>query len=441
FVIFALINVYLSRQGRYFQELQEAKVNLAGFLNKPVKQSQFYNVLLQVFGTTADATANAKTPSLGLKYFQSFSERSSNRSHLRILLAEDNVINQKVAIHLLERIGYRADIAANGIEVLDALKRVPYDAILMDVQMPQMDGIEATRRIHQDYPEEKRPWIIAMTANAMQGDRDKCLNAGMDDYVTKPIRRDRLVEALNRCKLPMRKDRSLPGNDSALVKRDPPKKPVTYKQKFINGKVKSNSQLEETALVKSTFATPASSSNDNQIKLVSQAGLPELAAVDEHLIDLDNAPETDKATARDLDLLENVSEAEDEKKSAINSKTLEDFRNLYDDQPDTLIILIKDYLADGNKHMDIIRKSIKKHDYTALKGASHTLKSSSALLGAINFYELCQELEHMTRAVVESGADFNLKKALEIFSLVETEWEQVQEELNQEIGSRGVGGS
>ncbi|NEN91109.1 MAG: response regulator [Okeania sp. SIO3H1] len=439
-----LMFTYLGK-AEIFRELQEAKVNLAGFLNKPVKQSQFYNVLLQVFGTTADATVSAKTPSLGLKYFQKFSERSSDRSYLRILLAEDNVINQKVAIHLLERIGYRADVAANGIEVLEVLKRVPYDVILMDVQMPEMDGIETTRRIHQDYPEEKRPWIIAMTANAMQGDRDKCLNAGMDDYVTKPIRRDQLVEALNRCKLPIRKEKSTPRDDSALVKRDPPKKPVTYKQqKFINGKVKSNFQLEEAALVKNTFPTPGSSSsllpsNDDQIKLISQAGLQELAAVDENLIDLENSPERDRAIATDLDLLENILEAEDEKKSAINPKTLEDFRNLYDDEPDTLIILIQDYLVDGNKHMDIMRKSIKKHDYTSLKGASHTLKSSSALLGAINFSQLCQELEHMTRAVIESGADFNLKKALEILSLVETEWERVQEELNQEIGSRRDG--
>lgn len=437
-----LMFTYLGK-AEMFRELQEAeaKVHLAGFLNKPVKQSQFYNVLLQVFGTTVDATANAKTPSLGLKYFQSFSSRSSGRSRLRILLAEDNVINQKVAIHLLERIGYRADVAANGIEVLDALKRSPYDVVLMDVQMPDMDGIEATRRIHQDYPEEKRPWIIAMTANAMQGDRDKCLNAGMDDYVTKPIRRDRLVEALNRCKLPIRNEKSSPRNDSALVKRDPPKKPVTYKQKFINSKVKSNSQLEETALAKSTFPTPGSSnsllpSNDDEMKLISQAGLQELSSSADNLIDLENVPETDRAITTDVDFLENILEAEDEKKSAIFPNTLADFRNLYDDEPDTLIILIQDYLADGNKHMNIMRKSIKNHDYTTLKGASHTLKSSSALLGAINFSQLCQELEHIARAVVESGVDFNLKKAIEILSLVETEWERVKEELTEEIGSR-----
>ncbi|MDY7004385.1 MAG: response regulator [Cyanobacteriota bacterium] len=438
-----LMFTYLGK-AEIFRGLQEAKVDLAGFLNKPIKQSQFYNVLLQVFGTTADGTANAKTPSLGLKYFQKFSERSSDRSHLRILLAEDNVVNQKVAIHLLGRIGYRADIAANGIEVLDALKRVPYDAILMDVQMPQMDGIETTRRIHQDYPEEKRPWIIAMTANAMQGDREKCLNAGMDDYVTKPIRRDRLVEALNRCKLPIRNEKSTPRNGSALVKRDSPQKSVSDGEKILNGKVKSNSQLEEAALVKSTFPTPGSSSsllpsNDDEFKQIFQAGLQELAGLDEILIDLEDGPESDGAIARDLDLLENILEAEDEKKSAIDPKILEDFSDLYDDEPESLIILINDYLVDGNEYMNVIRKSIKNNDYTALKRASHTLKSSSAVLGAINFSQLCEELELMSRAVVESGVDFNVKKAIEILSLLETEWERVQEELSQEIGSGGVG--
>merc|ERR1739838_864007 len=133
----------------------------------------FYNVLLQVFGTTEEREVNAKTPSLGVQYFKDFSEKSSDYSVLSILLAEDNVVNQKVAVHLLKRIGYCADVVANGIEVLDALERVPYDVILMDLEMPNMDGIEVTSQIYQKYPEEKRPWIIAMTANAMQGDREK----------------------------------------------------------------------------------------------------------------------------------------------------------------------------------------------------------------------------------------------------------------------------
>ena len=123
--------------------------------------------------------------------------RLGQRLPLRILLAEDNAVNQKVALRLLERMGYRADVAANGLEALAALQRQPYDVVLMDVQMPEMDGLEASRRIKQNWPPAPEPRIIAMTANAMQGDREKCLAAGMDDYITKPIRTEALVAALS----------------------------------------------------------------------------------------------------------------------------------------------------------------------------------------------------------------------------------------------------
>jgi CheY-like chemotaxis protein len=115
---------------------------------------------------------------------------------LRILLAEDNVVNQKLALRLLQQMGYRADVASNGIEAIESIERQTYDVVLMDVQMPEMDGLEAARRICARYPPGARPRIVAMTANAMQGDREMCLAAGMDDYLTKPIRVERLVEAL-----------------------------------------------------------------------------------------------------------------------------------------------------------------------------------------------------------------------------------------------------
>ena len=123
-------------------------------------------------------------------------------SAARVLLAEDNAVNQKVALHLLAAIGYRADVAANGLEVLEALRRQHYDIVLMDVQMPEMDGLEAARHIVAEQPDRaKRPWIIAITANAIQGDREICLEAGMDDYVSKPIRKAELAEALRRVPL------------------------------------------------------------------------------------------------------------------------------------------------------------------------------------------------------------------------------------------------
>ena len=121
----------------------------------------------------------------------------AQRHPLRILLAEDNVVIQKLAMRLLQQMGYRADLAANGVEVIECVSRQAYDVVLMDVQTPEMDGLEASRPITTRWHKAERPRIVAMTANAMQGDREACLAAGMDDYVTKPIRVDALVEALD----------------------------------------------------------------------------------------------------------------------------------------------------------------------------------------------------------------------------------------------------
>jgi CheY-like chemotaxis protein/HPt (histidine-containing phosphotransfer) domain-containing protein len=120
----------------------------------------------------------------------------ARRLPLRVLLADDNPINQKVGLTVLQKLGYHADIAANGVEVLRALEQKAYDILFLDVQMPEMDGLEAARQIHQRWSADKRPRIIAMTGNALKGDREKCLQAGMDDYISKPVRISELQSAL-----------------------------------------------------------------------------------------------------------------------------------------------------------------------------------------------------------------------------------------------------
>jgi len=165
---------------------------LAASLSKPVKPSQLFDTIARVFGLAAPAAPAASVPA-----------ESGTVSALRLLLAEDNPVNQKVALHMLAKLGYRADTAANGLEVLAALKRQPYDVIFMDVQMPEMDGLEATRRIRAEQPPgSPGPWIIALTANAIEGDREITLQAGMDDYLTKPVKSADLAAALARVRLP-----------------------------------------------------------------------------------------------------------------------------------------------------------------------------------------------------------------------------------------------
>lgn len=174
--------------------LDNAKLSMGIFtaqLYKPVKQSHLYDVLISVL---TDRPSKAPPPSTNV-----LNPQISAKLPLRILLAEDNIVNQKVALRILERLGYRADVVGNGLEVLEALQRQQYDVVLMDVQMPEMDGLAATRNICLQWPEDKRPRVIAMTANAMQGDEAKCLAAGMSDYISKPVRVEELIRALSKC--------------------------------------------------------------------------------------------------------------------------------------------------------------------------------------------------------------------------------------------------
>jgi GAF domain-containing protein/DNA-binding response OmpR family regulator len=162
---------------------------VAAFLIKPVKPSALHDTLATVLAGQASSVP-VRAAGTGI-------DRDFGLRHpLRILLVEDNPVNQKLAIRLLERMGYRADVAGDGLEAIAAIEGSVYDLVLMDVQMPQLDGLEATRRIRRRWPGTTGPRIVAMTANAMEGDREMCLAAGMDDYVSKPIRPESLNEAL-----------------------------------------------------------------------------------------------------------------------------------------------------------------------------------------------------------------------------------------------------
>ncbi|MEZ0217643.1 MAG: response regulator, partial [Rariglobus sp.] len=184
------------------RKMQEAGIDAS--LSKPIKQSHLFDSLVTAIGKTGVTTPSVpKSGTLPLPPVSASLRATLDTS--RILLAEDNAVNQKVALAMLAKLGSSADAVADGIEVLDSLQRIPYSLILMDYQMPEMDGLEATRIIRKRELDSGQacPWnapvyIIALTASAMQGDREKCLSVGMNDYVSKPVRPGELQAALER---------------------------------------------------------------------------------------------------------------------------------------------------------------------------------------------------------------------------------------------------
>ncbi len=180
-----ILSSVLQRTQDYAQQ-----VEIDAYLTKPVRQSQLYDSIAVAMSRAAQPDA----PSLVTSYPTA---KTQTTVQVKILLAEDNIVNQKVAVRMLEKLGCRVDAVANGLEALDALRRISYDLVLMDCQMPEMDGYIATGAIReQEATTGIHIPIIAMTANAMTGDRERCLQAGMDDYISKPIKSDQLLEVL-----------------------------------------------------------------------------------------------------------------------------------------------------------------------------------------------------------------------------------------------------
>jgi len=223
------ILVLMTSMGRRGDAKRYEEIGFAAYLTKPVKQSQLYDCLAMVTGTQKE---EAKERPVKIVTRHSLSE--DKKYKVRILLAEDNIINQKVALSILGKLGYSANAVANGKEAVKALEMIPYDIVLMDCQMPEMDGYEATREIRKMEDKRQNPGktnsitqritsnkqqaadfqqkqsfinlqssinsipIIAMTANAMKGDREKCLKAGMDDYLSKPVKPQEISEMLEK---------------------------------------------------------------------------------------------------------------------------------------------------------------------------------------------------------------------------------------------------
>ncbi|MCA1993731.1 MAG: GAF domain-containing protein, partial [Coleofasciculus sp. S288] len=363
--------VMLTSIGKIETSDLSAQANFAAFLTKPIKQTHLYDVLIRILG--GQPIKVRPTDSLSPKIDPQFAQRLP----LRILLAEDNVVNQQVALHLLQRMGYRADVVGNGLEVLDALSRQFYDVVLMDVQMPEMDGLTAARHICQEWLPVERPRLIAMTANAMQGDREMCLKAGMDDYISKPIHMEELVRVLSQCQETLKVGR-LPIEGS--------NEPLKVSRLQVEA---SKEQLDVNPL-------PVKNSNDN-LKPTTYNPSPDV---------LD-------ATA---------------------------FRALRDmlSQDDVLALVIDSYLEEAPQLLQAMRKVLKPlnpeavdpEDRIGLQRAAHTLKSTSAMFGAITLSQLCQELEAIAPTGSLAGAPATLAQLEHEYETVKAALLQKRQHLN-----------
>ena len=313
------------------------EVNFAAWLPNPVKKSRLYEAILDIFAQPSPPEFKTRESEIAVRkvYRQenvSESEVTTPALPLKILLAEDNRVNQQVALLILEKLGYRADTVSDGQEVLKALQRRNYDLVLMDVEMPQMDGFTAARLICQGWQPQERPQIVAVTAYAMQGDREKCLQAGMDGYVSKPIRESELLPVLERA---------------------------------------SNIAQEKKSNLKKSSST-----------------LTSFQVIDHQV--LDSLKKLGKAKAKGI-----------------------------------VTTIIEQYFEDAPQNIAKIHNAIAEGNPQALRHASHSLRSSSANLGAFVLSQYCQDIEDMAR---QGSTEISSQQLMQI----EAEYEKVKTALQSE---------
>ncbi len=320
---------------------------ITAYLTKPVRQVDLYNCLAAVM-----ADSDSGVDPRFLTRFSVSEQQSLFRGH--VLLVEDNLVNQQVAMGLLRKLGCQVDLAGNGREAVNAVSTVPYDIVFMDCQMPVLDGYEATAEIRKmERSEEQHLPIIALTANAMEGDREKCLNAGMDDYLSKPFKQEQIVNVLRKW----------------LTEVEP-----------------------------SEEESPAESQVEVTEPLTGQ---------------VDSSPTQPAA--------ENTQEV----KEVISQHALNNIRSLSDGMLEKIIDL---YLQESPKQLQTLKTAIDDDDVESVQKVSHSLKSSSANLGATGLSELCKQLEMNARQK-------SLLKASDLFAEIESEYVEVEQALGMEISS------
>jgi len=446
----------------------------AAYLVKPVKSSQLFDCLIDIFlqkNTRPNYRVESKPREL----------LTAEHRPLRILLTEDNVTNQKVALLLLKKMHYTADVAANGLEAVQAVSRQQYDVILMDVQMPEMDGFQATQQIRLRN-DPHRPYIIAMTAHAMRGYREKCLEAGMDDYVTKPVRPEELAAALLRCP----HQHSNVGAEPKIESQQPilltlPAQPIENKVIDTSGKIKElnqqiraaleslvgddeelSAELIQTYLEGSTALTTdlqAAVTENNPKKMEHAAhslksssaslGATQLAELAKQLEKQGRDGDMTNAATKAAGLLQEYHAVSQALRQILGKTAAPEIETQHvaqidttnvisptaileaeikalliglvgEDEPQIIEDLVLSYQQDSEVLITQLTEAIIQQNAKEITIAAHTLKSSSANLGALKLSELCQILEKQARHNELSNISTLLTELKSEYQLVST---------------------
>jgi len=382
-------------------------------LTKPFKQRQVYDALIAARDSefSGGASGSSQLPT------KLRSQTQQLPKTLRILLVEDNRINQKVALSMLDRLGYRADVANNGLEAIAALQRQPYDLIFMDVQMPELDGYDTTRRIHEDFAMlgYTIPPIVAMTANAMLGDREACLEVGMDDYISKPVRVSEIVRVLTRwfsgdTLLPEDGERSY-GNppreplvsspdrasDAPLLppSDDAPEKDVP-KNGALEDELPANDPPEDDPPEDDPLknAPPEDAIDDSlpeDSTVVPSSELPSTL-----MSTPDRGTRAPSAEPDSTDFAASKSNHANGSATAIaiDSTALQTLQSLIgEDEPSALYEAIQTYLGNSPQSIAAMHAARAMGDREELADLAHALKSASQTFGALRLSEACQQLD------------------------------------------------
>ncbi len=410
----------------FYNSLDRAQIqkHFAAYLTKPIKQSLLFDTLLGVMGAQKVRVDQKSADYKPRKSASPLDHQLAEKQPLKILLAEDNGTNQKVALQILARMGYRADMAGNGLEVLDALQRQSYDVILMDLQMPEMDGLTAARRICQAWSSDLRPRIIAMTANAMRGDREMCLEAGMDDYVSKPIRVEELIAALQRCH-PLSSKPVLSDSPGATGLSQIPQ-PISPTIVEVDASTINPVDLEQPV----DLEKPAETTNPANVEETMTDMMPSVHTLNPELNSQSSNMQSSDMQSSPIQNLsaENLESAEFE--DAIDEQVLQETLDGFGQGSVAFPIeLINGFLEEATALVGQAVQAFDRGDLSQFTHAAHTLKSTSAYLGALALANLCGQLEALGRA----GDLENLSASQSLVQQLESEYSRVSRSLELKL--------